>query len=83
VLSLNVPTYRVDVRRPCDVIEEILRIYGYNNVELPVTVNSSLSYQTVTDIDNSLTRMVLDQLAAQGFYEILNNSLTSVSYYDA
>ena len=44
---------RVDVRRPCDVIEEILRIYGYNNVELPVTVNSSLSYQTVTDIDNS------------------------------
>jgi phenylalanyl-tRNA synthetase beta chain len=83
VLSLQVPTYRVDVQRPCDVIEEILRIYGYNNIAFTSHVKSSLSYKTDTDTANSLSRRVLDQLAAQGFNEILNNSLTSTAYYPA
>ncbi|MDE7388945.1 MAG: phenylalanine--tRNA ligase subunit beta, partial [Muribaculaceae bacterium] len=82
VMQLRVPTYRVDVQRPCDVIEEILRIYGYNNVELPGRVNSSLAVRTDTDADNDLTRGTLDRLAAQGFHEILNNSLTSAAYYE-
>lgn len=82
IMQLRVPTYRVDVQRPCDVIEEILRIYGYNNVELPGRVTSSLSVRTDTDIDNALVRGVIDQLVAQGFYEILNNSLTSAAYYE-
>lgn len=83
VMTLRIPTYRVDVTRPCDVIEEVLRIYGYNNVPISEHVNSSLSYHTATDIDNSLTRKVMDRLAAEGFFEILNNSLTSTSYYPA
>lgn len=83
VMTLRIPTYRVDVTRPCDVIEEVLRIYGYNNVGFTDHVNSSLSYKTPTDIANSLTRKALDRLAAEGFYEILNNSLTSTAYYPA
>jgi len=83
VMRLRIPTYRVDVTRPCDVIEEVLRIYGYNNVGITDHVNSSLSYKTATDVANTLTRRVIDRLASQGFYEILNNSLTSTSYYPA
>ncbi len=82
-MRLRIPTYRVDVTRPCDVIEEVLRIYGYNNVDFTDHVNSALSYKSRTDIANDLTRKVLDRLAAQGFHEILNNSLTSTSYYPA
>ncbi|MBE6305968.1 MAG: phenylalanine--tRNA ligase subunit beta [Bacteroidales bacterium] len=81
MMTLRIPTYRVDVTRPCDVIEEVLRIYGYNNVGFTDHVNSSLSYKSRTDIANDLTRKALDRLAAQGFHEILNNSLTSTSYY--
>lgn len=80
-MVLRIPTYRVDVTRPCDVIEEILRIYGYNNIAFTDHVNSSLSYKTPTDLANQLTNKILDRLAAQGFREILNNSLTSTSYY--
>ncbi len=80
-MVLRIPTYRVDVTRPCDVIEEILRIYGYNNVGFTDHVNSSLSYKTPTDLANQLTNKALDRLTAQGFREILNNSLTSVAYY--
>lgn len=81
VMTLRIPTYRVDVTRPCDVIEEILRIYGYNNIGFTDHLSATLSQKTPTDIANSLTRKVLDRLAAQGFYEILNNSLTSTAYY--
>lgn len=81
MMTLRIPTYRVDVTRPCDVIEEILRIYGYNRVEISEHVNSSLSYKKRTDLADELTSKVLDRLAAQGFYEIMNNSLTSTSYY--
>ncbi len=81
VMTLRIPTYRVDVTRPCDVIEEILRIYGYNNIDFTDHLNATLSQKTATDVNNSLTKKVLDRLAAQGFYEILNNSLTSTAYY--
>ena len=82
-MLLRIPTYRVDVTRPCDVIEEILRIYGYNKVEISEHVNSALSYKKQTDLADELTNKMLDRLAAQGFREILNNSLTSTSYYPA
>ncbi|MCF0219060.1 MAG: phenylalanine--tRNA ligase subunit beta [Muribaculaceae bacterium] len=81
MLDLRVPTYRYDVRRPCDVIEEILRIYGYNNVEIKDELKGCLSYCSLTDIDNILRNQVSDQLSGMGFNEIMNNSLTSESYY--
>lgn len=80
-VSLEIPTYRVDVTRPCDVVEDLLRIYGYNNVELTDTLHSSLSYNTLTDTADNLQRLVSEQLTAQGFNEILNNSLTAEAYY--
>lgn len=78
---LAVPTYRVDVTRPCDVVEDILRIYGYNKIEMPLQVRSSLSYKSATDAAADMQRVVANQLSGAGFREILNNSLTAVSYY--
>ena len=79
-LSLLVPPYRVDVKREADVIEEILRIYGYNNVEIPTQVNASL--QTAEKPDpNSVRNLIAEMLTAQGFNEIWSNSLTKSSYY--
>ncbi|MCD8287493.1 MAG: phenylalanine--tRNA ligase subunit beta, partial [Porphyromonadaceae bacterium] len=80
-LSLKVPTYRVDVRRPCDVIEDILRIYGYNNVEFTDNVHSNLSYKTATDNNFRLQNLIAEQLVGCGFNEIMNNSLTKLPYY--
>lgn len=80
-VDLLVPTYRVDVQRPCDVVEELLRIYGYNNIEISDRVHSSLSYKTATDSANDLQRLVSEQLTGAGFHEILNNSLTAKRYY--
>lgn len=79
--QLRVPTYRVDVQRPCDIVEDVLRIYGYNNVEMGTTVHSSLSFKSSTDVDNTLRNLVSEQLTACGFNEILNNSLTAERYY--
>ncbi len=80
-LSLLVPPYRVDVKREADVIEEILRIYGYNNIEIPTQVNSSL--QTAEKPDpNRVREVVAEMLAAQGFNEIWSNSLTKANYYE-
>jgi phenylalanyl-tRNA synthetase beta chain len=81
-LSLKVPAYRVDVQRPCDVVEDILRIYGYNNVEIPTTLNSSLSVKGEVDKSHRLQNLVSEQLVGNGFNEILNNSLTKAAYYD-
>lgn len=81
-LDLRVPTYRVDVTRPCDVAEEILRIYGYNNVEFGETLQSSLSCRQPTDVAEQLQNLISEQLTAAGYYEIMNNSLTAVSYYE-
>ena len=82
VWQLGVPRYRVDVQRECDVVEDILRIYGYNNVEFPEKLNTSLSY-TPKPNPVALQIRISEQLTAQGFNEILNNSLTKVSYYEA
>lgn len=81
VLHLRVPPYRVDVYRPCDVVEEILRIYGYNNVEIFTEAHINLSQRTDTDFSYDLQELVSEQLTGQGFSEILNNSLTAQSYY--
>jgi len=81
VLKLTVAPYRVDVQRSEDVIEEILRIYGYNNVEIPQTVKSSLIYEDGIN-DNALKNTVADILVANGFYEAMNNSLTRKAYYE-
>lgn len=81
-LSLLVPPYRVDVQRPCDVVEDILRIYGYNNVEIPTSLKSSLSVKGETDRSVKLQNLVSEQLVGCGFHEILNNSLTAAAYYE-
>ena len=81
-LKLEVPAYRVDVQRPCDVVEDILRIYGYNNVEIPTAVKSSLTIKGSVDRSNKLENVIAEQLVGEGFHEILNNSLTKEAYYD-
>ena len=80
-VTVKVPTYRVDVTRPCDVVEDILRIYGYNNVEISTTVHSSLSYKSREDEENRLRDLISEQLCGEGFNEILNNSLSREAYY--
>ncbi len=82
ILSIKVPTYRVDVTRPCDVVEEILRIYGYNNVEFGTEMHANLSKRTAVDEAYALQQVVSNDLSGQGFREIMNNSLSAVKYYD-
>lgn len=79
---LAIPPYRVDVQRPCDVVEDILRIYGYNNVEIPTTLTSSLTAKSDVDKSHKLQNLVSEQLVGCGFNEILNNSLTKAAYYE-
>ena len=81
-LSLRVPAYRVDVQRPCDVVEDILRVYGYNNVEIPTSLKSSLTTKSIYDVSQKLQNIVSEQLIGEGFNEILNNSLTREAYYN-
>lgn len=81
-LEIEVPAYRVDVQRPCDVVEDILRIYGYNNVEIPTQLKSSLVVKGAEDHKHRLADMVGEQLVGCGFNEILNNSLTKGAYYE-
>jgi phenylalanyl-tRNA synthetase beta chain len=81
-LNLLVPAYRVDVQRPCDVVEDILRIYGYNNVEIPTQLKNSLTVQGEEDRQQRLQNIVSEQLVGSGFNEILNNSLSKLSYYE-
>mgnify|MGYP000948428354 CR=1 FL=1 len=80
-LSLLVPPYRVDVKRECDVIEELLRIYGYNNVAIPTQVNASLQY-SVKPNPTKIRNLIAEMLTAQGFNEIWSNSLTKSFYYE-
>ena len=80
-IDLLVPAYRVDVQRPCDVVEDILRIYGYNNVEIPTQLKSSLTVQGDEDKAYHSQNLVAEQLVGEGFMEILNNSLSKASYY--
>lgn len=81
-LSLLVPPYRVDVQRPCDVVEDILRIYGYNNVEIPTSLKSSINVKGAEDKSVKLQNIISEQMVGCGFNEILNNSLTAAAYYD-
>ena len=76
---LEIPAYRVDVQRPCDVVEDILRIYGYNNVEIPTQLKSSLVIKGDEDRKHKLANLVSEQLVGEGFNEILNNSLTKAT----
>lgn len=78
-LSLRVPNYKVDVTRECDVTEEVLRIYGYDNIAIPSKINASLSYGSKPD--RELTQHIIaDMLTANGFLEIWCNSLTKSTY---
>ena len=81
-LDIEVPAYRVDVQRPCDVVEDILRIYGYNNIEIPKQLKSCLVIKGEEDKKHKLANIVGEQLVGSGFNEILNNSLTRGAYYD-
>ena len=81
-LNLLVPAYRVDVQRPCDVVEDILRIYGYNNVDIPKVLKANITVKSDVDKSNKLENLVAEQLVGAGFNEILNNSLTKAAYYD-
>ena len=81
-LTLEIPAYRVDVTRPCDVVEDILRIYGYNNVEIPTQLKGSLVIKGDEDMKHKLANLVSEQLVGEGFNEILNNSLTKAAYYE-
>lgn len=81
-LELEIPAYRVDVQRPCDVVEDILRIYGYNNVEIPTQLKSSLTVQGDENRKYRLENLIGEQLSGSGFNEILNNSLTKLAYYE-
>jgi len=80
--TLEVPLYRMDVQRDVDVIEDILRIYGYNNIEFSDSLKSNLSYKTPTDKSYDLQNLISEQLCGSGFNEILNNSLTRSAYYE-
>ena len=81
-LELTVPAYRVDVQRPCDVVEDILRIYGCYNVEVPTQLKSSLVIKGDEDKKYKMLNLVSEQLVGAGFREILCNSLTKAAYYD-
>ena len=81
VLDLKVPPYRVDVQREADVTEEILRIYGFNNIEISDTVHSSLSYQPKPD-EEALRNRISDMLTGTGFNEAMSNSITKAEYFE-
>ena len=80
-LSLKVAPYRVDVTREVDIVEEILRIYGYNNIEIPTQIRASLNNAVRPDRD-TVQNAISDVLSSNGFNEIMNNSLTKSSYSD-
>lgn len=81
-MQVKAPAFRVDVKHPCDVVEEVLRVYGYNNVEIPLQVRSSLTTKGELDKNNKLQNLIAEQLVGCDFNEILNNSLSKVSYYE-
>lgn len=78
---VEAPSYMVDVERECDVVEEILRIYGYNNIDLPARMRMSVNPSPKPDPE-ALRNGISNFLASNGFVEIMNNSLTKASYYE-
>ena len=79
-LGLTIPSYRVDVQREADIIEEILRVYGYNNIKFSHKLNTSISLDS--DIEIKIENVVANQLTSLGFYETMANSLTKEDYID-
>ena len=79
-VTVKVPTYMVDVTRECDVVEEILRIYGYNNIELPESMRVSVN-PGISPEPEAIRNNISNFLAANGFNEVMNNSLTKEDYY--
>ncbi|MBO7510095.1 MAG: phenylalanine--tRNA ligase subunit beta, partial [Bacteroidales bacterium] len=77
---VDIPSYMIDVERECDVVEEILRIYGYNHIELPQRMQTSVN-PTIRPEAEAVRNKISDFLAANGFVETMNNSLTKSSYY--
>ncbi|MEL1254742.1 phenylalanine--tRNA ligase subunit beta [Flavobacterium sp. DGU38] len=78
-LGLTIPAYRVDVQREIDVIEEILRVYGYNNIEFSKKFNATVSNSPRTE-DYKVQNVIASQLNSQGFHEMMANSLTTAAY---
>ena len=78
-LGLTIPAYRVDVQREIDVIEEILRVYGYNNIQFSNKVNATVANSPRTE-DYKIQNVVASQLNSQGFHEMMANSLTTSNY---
>lgn len=79
-LSIEVPAYRVDVQRPADVVEDILRIYGFNTVAIPTKLNSAIVLEHGVN-KHKLQNIVSNFLSSNGYYEVMHNSLTKESYY--
>jgi len=80
-LKLSIPPFKVDVQREIDVIEEVLRIYGYNNIKLPDVLKTSISYRIKPDKEK-VTNIISDLLVSNGFNEMISNSLTKSDYYE-
>ena len=80
-LGLTIPSYRVDVQREADIIEEILRVYGYNNIDFSHKLNTSISFDS--DIQVKVENVIADQLTSLGFNETMANSLTKEEYVDS
>ena len=78
-LGLNIPPYRVDVQREVDVIEEILRVFGYNNIKIPNKINASVSNSSRTE-EYKIQNIIANQLCSLGFNEMMANSLTTSNY---
>lgn len=81
ILDLEVPAYRVDVQREADIAEEVLRIYGFNNVPIPEKLNTSLSYRPQLDKEKH-QNYISDWLSSVGYFEAMSNSLTKSDYVD-
>jgi phenylalanyl-tRNA synthetase beta chain len=79
-LQLQIPPYRVDVQREADVIEEILRIYGYDNIEIPDRLHAGYLAEFPATDKNKLQAKITALLSDSGFYEIITNSLTKPAY---
>ena len=77
-MGLTIPSYRADVQREADIVEEILRVYGYNNIEFSHKLNTSISFDSNKEI--KIENVVANQLSSLGFNETMANSLTKASY---
>jgi phenylalanyl-tRNA synthetase beta chain len=82
-LTLSIPPFKVDVKREADVIEEVLRIYGFNNIEMSENLATSYLAKFSKPYPEHVTATILDYVSATGFHEIITNSITNSNYYKA